>query len=1722
MSGSDSITLQAGTYRLSIPASGYANDIDSGDLDVTESLVIRGAGARQTIIDADGIDRVLQVDPGVNLRLEDLTVTGGVSPAGADSIGYDGGSGAPGGGIYNDGGSLTLVRCVVRGNFAGSGGSGGTGSDTGGAGGPGGGIASVGGTLAMDRTIVAYNQAGHGGTGGSYAGDGGDGGRGGGMYVTGEATVAGSAVHDNRTGTGGNNGGSGGSAGEGGFGGGIFVGGAGDLALKNSTVSSNVTGNGYGGTEGTGGYGGGICNMGGQLALQHATVSYNRTGDGFLAGNGGGVWGSSGSINSAQNSLLSDNVLGTAAGGGSPSGPDCVVYTGELTSLGYNLVGDVTDCTITGDLTGNLTPGTAGLLSLADNGGGTSSHGLGAGSGAEDHIPASTSGCGATFPSDQRGQPRPANTGCDIGAVEMQASETTVEVSGLTVGDTSAFTGTGALVTLNAGDPGTLVVNRQETPPANTEGLKAIPVHWNITPSQSDYDLDLSFCYTEDEVSGLNEAQLGVYRWDESLATWGERDAVLDVTNNCITATSVLTLSTWTLAVPGTSIYVDTDADGADDGTSWDDAYPDLQDALAAASAGDGIWVAAGMYKPTDSTERTVAFEMVAGVGIYGGFAGSETERSARDWVPNPTVLSGDIGTTGSTEDNSYHVVVAGSTVTETAVLDGFVVSGGRASVQSYDSNDSRGGGVLVDGGSPVVRNCTLTNNTAWYDGGGMAVWAGGDPTVADTTFLDNSVTYYGGGLSNWSGTAPWLVNVQFLGNRSISLSGGGAVNFDSTPTYVNTIFSGNAAAASGYGGGVYNWEANAAFRNVTFSQNGAYWGGGMANSGCSPTVVNGILWGNTADFQGSQIYSPANVTYSIVEGGYTGEGNRDVDPTFIDANGSDDIAGTLDDDLSLLAGSPAIDAGRNDTVPVDVADVDDDGDTGEATPLDLGRDPRFVDEPEADSGLGTPPLVDMGAYEKQRTCWVRLNDDATDYTTVQAAVDASNDPIDVVKVAGLCGGVEVRQGLTQTVMITKTLTVRGGYTPAFVDPPDPDANPTMVAAGRQGRVIAILSEGEPDIAPVVEGLHVTGGDAGGQGGAGPDDDGGGGIFVEGGSPTIRGCWIYGNTADIGGGVLLGDTTATLIDNAIYENSAGDGGGVGTGFASPIITGNEIYSNTGEYCGGGFNIYETDGTFANNVVRNNEADWGGGLCVIDSGLALTSNEILTNTANGGGGLILDNVPAAVTGNLIRGNDADTGSGGGVTIEGEASDGAVLSDNEIADNTAHWVGAGVFVNSASPTLTSNWIHHNTGNEGSGITSSWSEAVISGNTIEHNSADWRGGGLALRDESGLRLEANLIHHNDAAWDGGGMFMEGSAPVLRNNAIIDNGLTENGNGDGLCIDTSTPRLLHNTLSSNSGGKGYGIYVGAGSTATLTNTVVVSHTTGVLVEGDGAATIDGVLWYGNGANTDGGGTIVERNAYSGDLAFDADGYHLTGVSAAIDRGVAAAVATDIDGDSRPLNYGRDLGADEYAGDLVPPEVVGRKPGPGATDVAVDAAVVITFSEAIDTGSFVYTVAPDPGGWSAAWDAGDTVVTLSHTDFAVSTRYTVTVSAADDVAGNPLADASVTWAFTTGAEASHQEAPAITSPDGTTFVAGAAGSFTVTATGIPTPTIEVTGGLPGGVTLTDNGDGTASLAGTAAAGTGGVYPLTITASNGVAPDAEQAFTLTVEARVYLPLVLAK
>ena len=145
----------------------------------------------------------------------------------------------------------------------------------------------------------------------------------------------------------------------------------------------------------------------------------------------------------------------------------------------------------------------------------------------------------------------------------------------------------------------------------------------------------------------------------------------------------LLLLASQSYAQAQTIVYVDANATGANDGSSWTDAYNQLEDALLSPNA--EIWVAAGTYLP--GTNKFQPFELQGTQQLYGGFAGTETMRNQRDFVLNPTVLSGDIDMNDSIvparkpEDiqgnNSEHILRYKATANSDVLLDGFVVSGG-------------------------------------------------------------------------------------------------------------------------------------------------------------------------------------------------------------------------------------------------------------------------------------------------------------------------------------------------------------------------------------------------------------------------------------------------------------------------------------------------------------------------------------------------------------------------------------------------------------------------------------------------------------------------------------------------------------------------------------------------------------------------------------------------------------------------------------------------------------------------------------------------------------------------------------------------------------------------------------------------------------------------------------------------------------------------------------
>jgi len=260
----------------------------------------------------------------------------------------------------------------------------------------------------------------------------------------------------------------------------------------------------------------------------------------------------------------------------------------------------------------------------------------------------------------------------------------------------------------------------------------------------------------------------------------------------------------------------------------------------------------------------------------------------------------------------------------------------------TFSSNSATWGGGMYNVGISTLTSVTFSSNSA-TNGGGM--YNRGSPTLTNVTFWGNS-SNNGGGMYN-DDSDPKLMNVTFCGNNSIGL-GGGIFNSQSSPELMNVTFSGNSSL---FGAGIYNNDISApTLINVTFSRNSASArGGGIYNNLSSPILKNVIMWGNTAHISANILnenYSSTNVSYSNIQGGYSGTGNINSDPQFVDADGADNIVGTPDDNLRLRPGSPAIDAGNNTDVPPGVT-------------TDLDGSPRVVDG----NGDGSA-IVDMGAYE--------------------------------------------------------------------------------------------------------------------------------------------------------------------------------------------------------------------------------------------------------------------------------------------------------------------------------------------------------------------------------------------------------------------------------------------------------------------------------------------------------------------------------------------------------------------------------------------------------------------------------------------------------------------------------------------------------------------------------------------------------------------------------------
>lgn len=377
---------------------------------------------------------------------------------------------------------------------------------------------------------------------------------------------------------------------------------------------------------------------------------------------------------------------------------------------------------------------------------------------------------------------------------------------------------------------------------------------------------------------------------------------------NSFVLTFLCTLLSFSLSAE--RIYVAFDAEAGGNGHSWHTAYSNLQTALNVAGINDEIWVKNGTYFPTTDTDRTISFVMANGAKLLGGFDGTEGLRSERDSLNTQTILSGDIGTTGSTADNSHTILTIINAINSTEVS-GFILTGGHANVSSNAMTEEKNGAAIYNATTSVnssssptlsfltfqnnyatesgaaiysncnatidIKNCRFFSNVVTNSGGACFIGATGNAKSAtvnmeDNYFFNNSALY--GGATYFIGQeANVNVNINsnfFQNNRAVKSGAVGAAIYVfgkdvnslgnssvATVRIYNTIFDANSSASSA--AGYYSLASDGATTdteivNCTFSSNVAPNGAAVylnesTNSTGFINVYNTIFWQNTGNF---------------------------------------------------------------------------------------------------------------------------------------------------------------------------------------------------------------------------------------------------------------------------------------------------------------------------------------------------------------------------------------------------------------------------------------------------------------------------------------------------------------------------------------------------------------------------------------------------------------------------------------------------------------------------------------------------------------------------------------------------------------------------------------------------------------------------------------------------------------------------------------------------------
>jgi len=893
-------------------------------------------------------------------------------------------------------------------------------------------------------------------------------------------------------------------------------------------------------------------------------------------------------------------------------------------------------------------------------------------------------------------------------------------------------------------------------------------------------------------------------------------------------------ITTATLYVKTGEVYVKAGATGANDGTSWEDAYTNLQTAIDDAVDGQkNIWVAKGTYQPTNNGE---SFSMKEGVKIYGGFAGTETALTERNWKTNVTILQG----------NGNSVVYNNSNgLTNTAALDGFTVMGG--------GNPSQGGGIHNISSSPVLRNLIIRENTAAYGGGIYNISS--SPVLTNVTISGNTAGL-GGGINNQN-SSPILTNVTISGNKASTL-GGGILNASSFPVLTNVTISGNICNNEEFGGGIYN-------------------------VGSYPKIRNSIIYSNS-----SGIYNSSSLTLeisnSLVQGMIADAANFNLDgntdPLFIDPQ----LPGlSTAGNYRLRKGSPALNVGNNNFYAS--------GETPNLSGIttDLDGKPRILNT-----------TVDMGAYEGATIYVNKIatgSNNGTNwqnaYTNLQTAVTvaANGDEIWVAK-----GDYQPAEG--QYFSMKEGVKIYGGFVGTEINLTERNwkTNVTRLQ-GNGNSVIRNDNNGLTNVA-VLDGFTITGGNTSFGGGmcnysssptlrniiisGNTASSSGGGIYNYRSSPTLINVILSGNTSGFYGGAMCNVLPSSpILSNVTISGNvaATNGGAMFNSSSTPIIRNSIIYNNnSGIYNDGSSptityslvqGLTNTDnGNISGNIDPMFVEPQSPGLSSEGNYRLLVGSTVLNKGDNSA---VPEGVNTDLDGNLrIQDATVDLGAYEGAAARGRiyvnanasgANNGTTWGNAYTKLETAIaiatngdeiWVAKGDYQPAAGQSFSMkegikiyggfigietelaqrNWKTNVTklqgngsrviDNDNNGLTTN---AILDGLTITGGNANFGGG---IRNVSSSPFLTNLIiNGNTATNDGGGIFnLSSSSPVLTN--IIISGNVANGYGGAISNDSSSPVLTNLTISGNSASLGWAI-LNNRSNPKIRNSIIYGNNSGI-----------------------------------------------------------------------------------------------------------------------------------------------------------------------------------------------------------------------------------------------------------------------------------------------------